>query len=180
VNAENYATCLNTYESGTNLCKLMNEIGCPCSESVLCGGHTGASWCDERLGRCIAEAGGLNISAYDKTWDTCYNSTCDWNEAGQTCEYSLGDEYAASLLSGTFSWEWGPIIPVGADLWIDGWIDGVGWENLHLRHFDPWTQEGELIINANFIKRGISKLRFRCCCAAWTNLKPKSFYGTLS
>jgi len=183
VNAEDYATCLNTYETGNDLCELLNEIGCPCGGSVLCGGHTGASWCSPRLMECIAEAGNLNISADNSNWNNCFNTTtlpwCDWFSNGQTCDYSLDKEYAASNLSGAFSWEWSQYL-ASFKLRVYGYLEGYGWTQLGSeKEFTSYGTEGSSDFNLNFTKQGLSKLRFSICGAVLVNTKPKSFYGLL-
>jgi len=171
--------CVPTVGPGADRCTdPYFSYGCFCDPpNKLCDEF---HFCDERVHRCVEEVVGLNISADNSNWDSCESTPgTGWDEAGMRCYFSLGREYCGSTLLGTFGWEWGFPVTNGK-LRIYGYLDGVGWTQLGPEiGFDVWGTEGEVSIQQFFPKQGMSRLRFDCVGSSFTNLKPKSFYGTL-
>lgn len=174
--------CMPTVGPGVDICTdPYFSYGCFCNPpDMLCDEF---HFCDERVHRCV-ELRALTISADNSTWEQCQTTTnFPWCQcfdcSGQTCDYELGREYAASTLTGTFGWEW--------SLWgsefklrLYGYLEGVGWTLLGEKMLMSWGDTGEETVIFNFARQGISKLRFACCDDIWINSKPKYFYGTLS
>lgn len=173
----NITTCIPIPGVGTDLCDTLGfSKGCPCINTDCDVYH----FCDERVYRCIQTASNLPINADNSNWDLCeYSPDPPWNSSGHQCFFTLDDEYAGSTLIGTFSWEWGFFSSKGT-LNIYGYLDGVGWTLLGTHNWDMWGTEGTEQIILNIPTQGMSQLLFQCYGTAWTNVKPKSFYGHLS
>lgn len=174
------ATCIYTAGSGADKCDNLGfSTGCGCSPPELnCDVY---HFCDARVHRCIENSPGLNISAYNN-WERCfytekpYCSDCCDNatKSGQTCDFDLGGEWAASSLIGQITYEWTGFIGISTNIY--GYLDGVGWSYLGNHH---GVGEGPHELHISFAKQGLSKLRFAACSTYWVNSKPKSVYGTL-
>lgn len=175
----NVTACIETIGPNQDECERPYfSYGCPCYSTLCDDFHI----CDNRVYRCVERAS-LNISADNSNWEQCFPTTnLSWcsglDASGQTCDFDLGKEYGATILTGTFGWQW--------SLWgsefrvrIYGYLDGVGWTFLGERYFTSWGSDGEGSISLNFAAQGLSKLRFSCCDDLWINTKPKYFYGSL-
>lgn len=184
-NQDGQVICMPYAGQGNDQCEPGYPAGCPCNppDTWCQEGYT----CEPIIKECVKNAYQLPVNVSPDNWKipnggsaACQSSpNPGWNESGMQCYFMLDDLHAATMLTGAFSWEWGFPSSKGT-LNVYGYLDGIGWIYLDSHHWDMWATEGNETINMNFPIQGISGLLFQCYGSAWTNVKPKSFYGHLN